>query len=742
MDEIWRQAPLGALRVTGSTGRWHAEPNATAAAWGKAAGWCDADWQTLAAAQMALPPGEHDGNLGATTVPALRCRHVPMADGRLLWLTPLDPGTPSASDRIGLLQAFGRIGWFVRDLDTGAARWDGHMFELAGIDPARGTPGWAQFLAECVHPDDFAAVDQRMQSLGSGPGRGEMHFHLCQPDGTPRLVHSLYDVRPSGPGRPAQMVGLMIDDSVAGRRLATAERSRQFLQQALERSGISVWRIDLAAGRLNYLTAGPPAAANPLLPQGIPLAEARSVVHPDDVAALIEAADAAQHGDGVVEAVARYRQPDGSWRTLLTRRIAERDDDGRPVALVGVSLDLSERQRQEEILREARHASRASREKSALLALMSHRLRTPLNAVLGFAALMARDRADPLSARQRERLSRIDSAGHELLALVDDVFELASLADETAPVPSSPVPLARVLVQVQEAVLPLARQRQVRVQAEAVDGTIGIHCDARVVVQALIHLVSHAVRRNEATGWVSLRVARDADPAWCLLHLRDGGPRLTAEQHARLFDPPSSPAPPPEPAPDSPPSGDALIGLGLVRHALERQGAQVRWGGVEQADTELTVRLPMVALAPAPGAPAASADAEASVLRLLCIEDNPVNTMLVQELVAMRPGIRLSCATDGLSGLALAANERPHVVLLDLQLPDITGQEVLARLRSDPQHAGCAVIALSANAVPEDIRAALAAGFDDYWTKPIDFDRFLGGLDRLMRRFVTGPGVP
>jgi CheY-like chemotaxis protein len=369
---------------------------------------------------------------------------------------------------------------------------------------------------------------------------------------------------------------------------------------------------------------------------------------------------------------------------------------------------------------------------------MSHRLRTPLNAVLGFAALMARDRADPLSSRQRERLSRIDSAGHELLALVDDVFELASLADESAPAPTSPVPLARLLVQVQEAVLPLARQRQVRVQAEAVDGTIGIQGDPHVLVQALIHLVSHAVRRNEATGWVSLRVVRDADPGWCLLHLRDGGPRLTSEQQANMFDLPTTPAPLPEPAP----SGDAFIGLGLVRHALERQGAELRWGGVEHAHTELTVRLPVAAIAPAPGGTAAVAVADAPALRLLCIEDNPVNTMLVQELVAMRPGIRLSCAADGLSGLALAAQERPHVVLLDLQLPDIAGQEVLARLRADPQHAGCAVIALSANAVPEDIRAARAAGFDDYWTKPIDFDRFLAGLDRLMQGLLRGPAAP
>jgi CheY-like chemotaxis protein len=201
---------------------------------------------------------------------------------------------------------------------------------------------------------------------------------------------------------------------------------------------------------------------------------------------------------------------------------------------------------------------------------------------------------------------------------------------------------------------------------------------------------------------------------------------LSAEQRELLFDTPA--------ADDGQAThGDALVGLDLVRQALGRLGAQVEWMHPDPADNVLLVRLPLADQA-GPSAPAA--------MTLLCIEDNPVNLMLVQELVAMRPGIVLHSAVDGSSGLAAAAALRPDVVLLDLHLPDMDGRQVAAQLRADPRTAGCRLVALSANAMPEDIREARAQGFDDYWTKPIDFDRFLGGLDAIASALATARAAP
>jgi len=129
-------------------------------------------------------------------------------------------------------------------------------------------------------------------------------------------------------------------------------------------------------------------------------------------------------------------------------------------------------------------------------------------------------------------------------------------------------------------------------------------------------------------------------------------------------------------------------------------------------------------------APPASAP-KAGALQVLCVEDNPVNLQLVRELLAMRPAVRLRTAEDGASGLAAAQAEPPDLLLLDVQLPDINGLDVMRRLRAQPALDQCRIVALSADAMPEHIAAALAAGFDDYWTKPIQFDRFLAGIDEL-----------
>jgi len=129
-------------------------------------------------------------------------------------------------------------------------------------------------------------------------------------------------------------------------------------------------------------------------------------------------------------------------------------------------------------------------------------------------------------------------------------------------------------------------------------------------------------------------------------------------------------------------------------------------------------------------APPASAP-KAGALHVLCVEDNPVNLQLVRELLAMRPAVRLRTAEDGASGLAAAQAEPPDLLLLDVQLPDINGLDVMRRLRAQPALDQCRIVALSADAMPEHIAAALAAGFDDYWTKPIQFDRFLAGIDEL-----------
>ncbi len=183
---------------------------------------------------------------------------------------------------------------------------------------------------------------------------------------------------------------------------------------------------------------------------------------------------------------------------------------------------------------------------------------------------------------------------------------------------------------------------------------------------------------------------------------------------------------------------------GIAESVLHAFARQARAAGVRASDTHVghaAVHCVPVALddglllwlrpLPDDDTVAAPSPAGRPGLHVLCVEDNPVNLQLVRELIALRPQVRLRTAVDGLSGVAAALDERPDLLLLDLQLPDIDGLEVMRRVRGEPAMAGCRIVALSADAMPDHISAALAAGFDDYWTKPIQFDAFLGHLDRM-----------
>lgn len=762
--------------------------------------------------------------------------------------------TESGQDPLQLLQGSGRIGLFSRDLEGDGAHWDDGLFAMTGFDAAAGAPAWSRFLAH-VHSDDRDALDAHFRTLPSQQAPGEVYFRFVRPDGDVRLMHSIFAVQRSPTGQAVRLVGVMIDDTGVGRRLQQGEQSRQFLQRALSMAGVSVWTIDLAAQRVFFNAVGFQVVGMTPDPAGIALADIRDSIHPQDRPAIVQAAEAAMASRRIVDAVARYRTADGGWKTLLTRRVALRDGEGRVTALMGVSLDLTgedaeraraealaaqtrlvaqamgvgfwqrnaggdavvwdaqmyrlygrdpallpptmdewldtyvqpasrdearrtldadvaawapetlmtvltrgddgverwvrawtrrldlggqrvamgmhldvtEQVRQEALRQEAARVARDSREKSAFMAMMSHRLRTPLNAVLGFAQVMAQDALDPLSPRQRERLARIDAAGAELLSMIDDVFELAALDADVEPPVTAPVALDAVVAALREAVEPLARLRGVALQLPAALPPVQVATDRRRLGQALRHLAAHAVRRNERGGHVALTVA--LTPPWAQLVFSDAGPQLDAQQRELLFDAPVQ-------GPRDGSDGDPLVGLDLVRQALTRLGAKVGWLNSDPTDSALLVEIPLAASTP-------SSPPEASgTLSLLCIEDNPVNMLLVQELVALRPGMRLACATDGQSGLAAAAADPPDVVLLDLHLPDMHGSAVAARLRADPRTAACRIVALSAGALPEDIRAAQAQGFDDYWTKPIDFDRFLAGLDQLAVQRVRAQGVP
>jgi signal transduction histidine kinase len=513
----------------------------------------------------------------------------------------------------------------------------------------------------------------------------------------------------------------------------TQERARL----ATESSGIGTWERDLRTGRAKWDAQMYRLRGLPVGPETPPDDQRYAVYHPEDLERINRNKERAGRDNDTYENEFRVILPDGSIRWLAARGLVKRDAQGEPERMFGVTWDVTERRRAEQALREKAAAEQASQAKSQFLARMSHELRTPLNAVLGFAQLLDNDPADVPSRQQRERIDRIHSAGLHLLALIDDVLDLATVESDALPLADEAVSLQAALDDVLQWTQLHAVQAGVTVHAQPMPGWV--RADSRRVRQILSNLLSNAIKYNRAEGevWVSSCTSEyQGSPAWSIC-VQDSGRGLSAEQRAQLFQPFNRLG-----AERGPIQGTG-IGLAIVHHLVRLMGGDVAVTSEPGKGSEFRVTLP------ADVPPVASRRAQRSGfqpdvfeaipvarLNVLYIEDNPVNVLLVQELVAMRKDVQLSIAVDGLSGVELARSAKPHVVLVDMQLPDIDGFEVLRRLRAETSLAGSNLVALSANAMPEDVSRALKAGFDDYWTKPIDFHAFLRALTVLVQKHV------
>ncbi|HSI58206.1 MAG TPA: ATP-binding protein, partial [Ideonella sp.] len=543
--------------------------------------------------------------------------------------------------------------------------------------------------------------------------------------------------------------GLQMDVTERRQTELRTERERERDRFAIESAGIGVWERGFNGRpsywsptmyRLRGLTPGDPRPLQALvaltaLPADVEEADRR-------MARCIELGETYRH-----EFIVRWA--DGTERWIASTGRAVRDAGGQVVALAGVNVDVTERQLASALTRERDRAEQASAAKSGLMARVSHELRTPMNAVLGFAELMAQDALAPLEARQAERLAQIRSAGSHLLGLIDDLLELSRAEAGGRPMQLEPVVLDELLHEALQWVAGLARQHGVRVEArveaEAAPGA-GLDAaalpgvvmaDRRRLGQVIVNLLTNGIKYNRSGGRVQVRAQAaelEGAPAWELC-VSDDGRGLSNEQMGRLFEPFNRLGAEREGIPGT------GIGLSIVQQLVQDMGGRLRVASEHGRGSEFRVSLRAAeggAQAPAPSATATAPAADATVpppqplpLRVVYVEDNPVNEMLVREMLSLRPQVQLETAHDGRSGIARVLALRPDVVLLDLQLPDISGLEVLRLLRMEPALAGSSFVALSANAMPDDVRHALAQGFDDYWTKPLDLLRFLAAIDAL-----------
>ncbi|HEX7239820.1 MAG TPA: PAS domain S-box protein, partial [Longimicrobiaceae bacterium] len=457
-------------------------------------------------------------------------------------------------------------------------------------------------------------------------------------------------------------------------------------------------------------------------------------IHPDD-RERVEAEWTAAHGEGRRFAT-EYRMVTRDGRVLWFRdeSVLLRGDDGGPLFIQGVMLDVTERQRAEaELARAKEEAERANRAKSEFLSRMSHELRTPMNSILGFAQVL--DRAE-LTPEHRRSLGHILKAGRHLLQLINEVLEIARIESGRQSLSLEPVRVGTVLHEAFGLVRPLAEQWGVELEETAwPHGAVYVQADRQRLTQVLLNLLSNAIKYNRPGGRVRLACAPAAaaggEAPRLSVRVEDTGTGIPAGKADQLFTPFARLG-----AEQTEIEGTGL-GLALSQRLTEAMGGTLALESSGPGGSVFRLEL-RVADDPLEGVedalPAAAADpgAAAGTATLLYVEDNLANLSLVETILLSRPGWRTVPALQGRLGVELAREHRPDLVLLDLHLPDIPGEEVLRRLRADERTARIPVVVISADATRAMVDRLRAAGADAYLTKPLDIDEFLATVEGFL----------
>jgi PAS domain S-box-containing protein len=376
-------------------------------------------------------------------------------------------------------------------------------------------------------------------------------------------------------------------------------------------------------------------------------------------------------------------------------------------------------------------AEKANLAKSDFLSNMSHELRSPLNAILGFAQLMVSGTPTPTLA-QRQSIDQILQAGWYLLELINEILDLALIESGKLSLSPEPTSLADVLSDCRGMIEPLALKHGIALTFPRLTDTPFVKADRTRFKQILINLLSNAIKYNRAGGSVEVICTMSATQR-TRIAVHDTGSGLPPEKLAQLFQPFNRLG--------QESGGEEGTGIGLVvsKRLTELMGGEigaestVGVGSMFWIELHATEAPRLVAAATELKADIrALAPTGAQLHTLLCVEDNPANLMLVEKLLERRPDIQLLVATDGIRGIEKARAARPDVILMDINLPGISGLIALGILAEDPETAGIPVIALSANAMPGDIEKGLAAGFFRYLTKPIKVREFMDTLDSAL----------
>jgi signal transduction histidine kinase/AmiR/NasT family two-component response regulator/flagellar basal body-associated protein FliL len=382
----------------------------------------------------------------------------------------------------------------------------------------------------------------------------------------------------------------------------------------------------------------------------------------------------------------------------------------------------------------SRKLTQANQAKSEFLSRMSHELRTPLNAILGFSELL--EIGPPrLTDSQNVRLQQISKAGWYLLELINQILDLAVIESGKVTLSQEPVSLVDVMRDCQAMIEPQAQKRDIKITFLPFDNTWFAYADHTRVKEVLINLLTNAVKYNREHGTVEVKCTAST-PGRIRICIKDSGKGLSQEQLMQLFQPFN------RLGRESGTEEGIGIGLVLVKQLVELMGGTIDVESTVGVGSEFWIELnrsvsPQLAADMTMPTELTTQAMKNAVYTLLYVEDDPANLLLVEQLIENYPHIKLLSTHDGNLGIALARAHFPDIILMDVDLPSISGIQALKILHQDPATTHIPVIALSAYAMPHDIEIGLAAGFFHYLTKPIKTNELMKVLDDALKLSKT-----
>ena len=626
-----------------------------------------------------------------------------------------------SEERFVRSQQFANIGTWDWNIQSGDLHWSDRIAPLFGYPEGNLETTYENFLA-AVHPDDRQVVIDAVNACVESGAEYNIEHRVVWPDGTVRWLLETGDVTRADDGSPLHMLGVVQD--IHERKMAqqALETSEALLKDAQKMANMGHWSLDIASGELIwsdeiYRIFG-------YLPDEFEPSYQRffDAVHPDDVEAIKRSENEAYENNAKHSIDHRIILPDGSVRWVHEEAKTEYDKHGKAVRLSGTVQDITERKLAEDALLVAKEeAEMANRAKSEFLSSMSHELRTPLNAIIGFSQLLESDIG--LTAEQIENAKEIHHAGHHLLELINDVLDLSKIESGHIAVQNQTVSIDDILTECQILIASLAAKNNVSLTSACRESPKGLFVKADPVrlKQSILNLLSNAVKYNVPGGNVHIYTSMK-DDGIVRISIEDTGKGISKDKIGDLFTPFERLG--------YENSGIEGSGIGLVitRKLVELMGGVLEVESKEDGGSIFSFTLNMVesetkeskALQILPS----DIEMQSSGKKIIYIEDNPANLKLVEKIIRRLDGVILVSAVEPVTGIELVKDHVPDLILLDINLPGMSGYDVIKAIRENTETSLIPVIAVSANAMESDITQSKQAGFDDYITKPINIMQF------------------